>query len=187
MPPLRLRPFQTTARWSSCNGAGRMAQTAARPQQHHSALSFGAAAAAKPLVGQPGGTGATRQFSSQLRGPTAALEPPPLPPARWLADLRSRVGKCIIFGCSEAQVSEAAVVARALATEWRRLTAGSEGYLTGERRGLEGQKVVWGEMDSFVREPCMHCFPAAAKPDVSQVADSRGVGPREQCRVRTLR
>ena len=40
---------------------------------------------------------------------------------------------------------------RALATEWRELTAGSEGFLTGGRRGLEGQKVVWGEMDSFVR------------------------------------
>ncbi|CAK7269775.1 hypothetical protein SEPCBS119000_003742 [Sporothrix epigloea] len=74
---------------------------------------------------------------------------PPLPPARWLTDLRLRVGKCITFGCSPAQVSQLAVVTRALANEWRQLTAGSEGYLTGQRRGLEGQKVVWGEMDSF--------------------------------------
>lgn len=39
---------------------------------------------------------------------------------------------------------------RALATEWRALAAGAEGFLTGGRRGLEGQQVVWGEMDSFV-------------------------------------
>ncbi|CAK7265567.1 hypothetical protein SEPCBS57363_001647 [Sporothrix epigloea] len=80
---------------------------------------------------------------------SAASDMPTLPPARWLTDLRSRVGKIIMFGCSMAQVSELAVVTRALANEWRQLTAGSEGYLTGQRRGLEGQKVVWGEMDSF--------------------------------------
>ena len=40
---------------------------------------------------------------------------------------------------------------RGLSTEWRELTAGSEGFLTGGRRGMEGQQVVWGEMDSFVR------------------------------------
>lgn len=39
---------------------------------------------------------------------------------------------------------------RALASEWRELLAGSDGFLTGERRGLEGQRVVWGEMDAFV-------------------------------------
>lgn len=55
---------------------------------------------------------------------------------------------------------------RALATEWRALVAGGEGFLTGGRRGLEGQQVVWGEMDSFVRLfsllsflSCALCFP----------------------------
>ncbi|KAH6654934.1 thioesterase-like superfamily-domain-containing protein [Truncatella angustata] len=71
------------------------------------------------------------------------------PPARWLADLKTRLGKCIIFGCSPAEVQRAAAVLRALGTEWRTLAAGSEGFLTGGRRGLEGQAVVWGEMDSF--------------------------------------
>lgn len=54
-----------------------------------------------------------------------------------------------MFGCSPAQVAGAAPVLRALAREWRGLLAGSEGFLTGGRRGLEGQQVVWGEQDSF--------------------------------------
>ncbi|KAK3326221.1 thioesterase-like superfamily-domain-containing protein [Apodospora peruviana] len=77
------------------------------------------------------------------------LPPPPPPPARWITELRSRVGKCIIFGCSDRQVSQAADVLRAIAIEWKELLAGSEGFLTGGRRGLDGQKVAWGEMDSF--------------------------------------
>jgi hypothetical protein len=75
---------------------------------------------------------------------------PPEPPARWISELRARVGKCITFGCTNPQVSRAAAVLRALANEWRELLAGSEGFLTGGRRGLDGQKVVWGEQDTFV-------------------------------------
>ncbi len=92
-----------------------------------------------------------RSLAFKAAGSPLASGVPPPPPPRWLSSLRARVGKCIIFGCSPAQVSEAATVLRALATEWRPLTAGSEGFLTGRRRGLEGQKVVWGEMDAFVR------------------------------------
>ena len=44
----------------------------------------------------------------------------------------------------------------ALATEWRSLLAGSEGYLTGGGRGLGDRKVVWGEMDSFVSVSVTH-------------------------------
>lgn len=54
-----------------------------------------------------------------------------------------------MFGCSPAQVTRAGGILHALATEWRALSAGSEGFLTGGRRGLEGQQVVWGEQDSF--------------------------------------
>ncbi|KAI1849504.1 hypothetical protein JX265_012755 [Neoarthrinium moseri] len=74
---------------------------------------------------------------------------PEAPPARWHADLKTRLGKCIIFGCTPPQVQRAAGVLRAVAQEWRTLTAGSEGFLTGGLRGLEDQAVVWGEMDSF--------------------------------------
>ncbi|KAI0405255.1 thioesterase-like superfamily-domain-containing protein [Xylaria palmicola] len=71
------------------------------------------------------------------------------PPARWVSDVRARVGKCIGFGCDHAQIRRAASILGTLAREWRGLSAGSEGYLTGGRRGLEDQQVVWGEMDSF--------------------------------------
>ncbi|KAL1872660.1 hypothetical protein Daus18300_004206 [Diaporthe australafricana] len=89
-----------------------------------------------------------RPSSSTSTVASADAIPSP-PPQRWLSDLQSRLGKCIMFGCSPAQVGQAAGVLQALATEWRRLSAGSEGYLTGGRRGLEGQQVVWGEQDSF--------------------------------------
>ena len=62
-----------------------------------------------------------------------------------------------MFGCSAAQIGRAAEVLRGVSTEWRGLTAGSEGFLTGGRRGMEGQQVVWGEMDSFVGCPAPPC------------------------------
>lgn len=54
---------------------------------------------------------------------------------------------------------------RVLGRDWRRLTAGAEGFLTeesaggvpGVTRGLVGQKVVWGEMDSFVSDDLFIC------------------------------
>ncbi|KXX81473.1 hypothetical protein MMYC01_201756 [Madurella mycetomatis] len=79
--------------------------------------------------------------------PTFRLPPPP--PSRWIAELRARVGKCIIFGCDGQQISRAASVLGALATEWKELLAGSEGFLTGGRRGLEAREIAWGEMDTF--------------------------------------
>lgn len=90
------------------------------------------------------------------------------PPARWHADLKARLGKCIIFGCSPAQVQQAAIILRVLGSEWRSLMAGAEGFLTGGRRGLEGQAVQWGEMDSFV-SACVRVHP-----DRPHVATDRG-------------
>ncbi|KAI0977105.1 thioesterase-like superfamily-domain-containing protein [Xylaria arbuscula] len=73
----------------------------------------------------------------------------PLPPNRWVSDVRARIGKCIGFGCNSTQVQRAAKIISTLAREWRVLSAGSEGFLAGGRSGLEDQQVVWGEMDSF--------------------------------------
>lgn len=61
------------------------------------------------------------------------------------------MGKCILFGLNKDQVREAGRVMQEVAMRWRELAAGSEGFLTGKgRAGLEGHKVVWGEM---VRSP----------------------------------
>lgn len=57
------------------------------------------------------------------------------------------MGKCILFGLNKTQVQEAGSILQEVVTGWRELIAGSEGFLTGEgRAGLEGHKVVWGEM-----------------------------------------
>ncbi|KAL8975632.1 MAG: hypothetical protein Q9197_000107 [Variospora fuerteventurae] len=70
--------------------------------------------------------------------------------ARWLPELRSRIGKCIIFGLGSAQIEEAGSILRVITRQWRDLLAGSEGFLVGRgRAGLEGHQVVWGEMDSM--------------------------------------
>ncbi|EGO61631.1 hypothetical protein NEUTE1DRAFT_144747 [Neurospora tetrasperma FGSC 2508] len=74
---------------------------------------------------------------------------PKPPPKKWITDLPARLGKCIIFGCSPSQIRDASVILRAVATEWRGLLAGAEGFLTGGRRGVDSREVVWGEMDSF--------------------------------------
>ncbi|KAL8952717.1 MAG: hypothetical protein Q9222_001366 [Ikaeria aurantiellina] len=70
--------------------------------------------------------------------------------SRWLSDIKTRIGKCIIFGLQTAQVTEAGSILRTLTKDWRRLLAGSEGFLVGKSRaGLEGHRIVWGEMDSM--------------------------------------
>ena len=39
-----------------------------------------------------------------------------------------------------------------VASDWRELIAGSEGFLTGRvRAGCEGREVVWGEMVRYVQ------------------------------------
>ncbi|KZF25032.1 Thioesterase/thiol ester dehydrase-isomerase [Xylona heveae TC161] len=66
----------------------------------------------------------------------------------WLADLRTRIGKCILFGLKAEQVTEASALLQDLARDWRELVAGSEGFLTAKsRRGIFRQRVAWGEMD----------------------------------------
>ncbi|KMW69045.1 hypothetical protein BDDG_13226 [Blastomyces dermatitidis ATCC 18188] len=67
--------------------------------------------------------------------------------SRWLSTIKGRLGKCLAFGLKSHQVNEAGEILQVLARDWRELTAGSEGFLTGvERRGLYRHNVVWGEM-----------------------------------------
>ncbi|KAI1138523.1 thioesterase-like superfamily-domain-containing protein [Hypoxylon sp. FL0543] len=134
MPPRpRLKPFAGSIRTRTPRlgiGSGVFSSYARRIQLFSPSSSF----RSEPT---------SRSYSS------SAEQPPPAPPSRWYSDLKARLGKCIMFGCSREQARQAASVARALATEWRMLTAGAEGFLTGGRRGIENQQVVWGEMDSF--------------------------------------
>lgn len=47
-------------------------------------------------------------------------------------------------------VDEAGEILRELGRDWRELVAGSEGFLTAEKRaGLHRQKIVWGEQDAM--------------------------------------
>lgn len=64
-------------------------------------------------------------------------------PQNWLSDLKTRIGRCIVFGLQPAQLDDAGDILRIVAGNWKELVAGSEGFLVGPRReGLEGQVVV---------------------------------------------
>lgn len=48
-------------------------------------------------------------------------------------------------------MDEAGEIVKVVASDWRELVAGSEGFLTGRgRAGCEGREVVWGEMVSRI-------------------------------------
>ncbi|KAF1956761.1 hypothetical protein CC80DRAFT_492262 [Byssothecium circinans] len=82
--------------------------------------------------------------SSKNEPATAALS------SRWLSDVTKRLGYCIQFGLSKEQTDEAGVILQEVASNWRELSAGSEGFLTGkDQAGLFRHEVVWGEMDSM--------------------------------------
>lgn len=52
-----------------------------------------------------------------------------------------------MFGLKPAQIDEGGKILQQLARDWRELVAGSEGFLTDEkRRSLFRHNVVWGEM-----------------------------------------
>ncbi|KAI6093190.1 thioesterase-like superfamily-domain-containing protein [Hypoxylon rubiginosum] len=135
----------------------------------------------------PGRRVATPSPSRRTFSSSSAPEPLlPLPSSRWYADLRARLGKCIMFGCNHAQAHRAAGVLRALANEWRELSAGAEGFLTGGRRGLEGQQVVWGEMDSFGHVNNANYIRYAESARVNWIIHFAGVDPANGKRWREL-
>ena len=71
---------------------------------------------------------------------------------RWLSDVKTRVGACITFGLTTPQMALAGSILEEIASDWRELVAGSEGYLTSPtRRSLHRWPVAWGEQDSMVR------------------------------------
>lgn len=88
-----------------------------------------------------------RSSSTSSPSPAAAETSPPAVSPRFLSDLQSRIGRCIMFGLRREQQQEAGRICEVLARDWRELVAGSEGFLTEKgRRGLWKHEVVWGEM-----------------------------------------
>ncbi|KAJ5380144.1 uncharacterized protein N7496_002572 [Penicillium cataractarum] len=87
-----------------------------------------------------------------LNARASAPENPPTRPhgidPRWLTMMKRRIGRCMMFGLKPAQIDDAGKILQQLARDWRELIAGSEGFLTDEkRRSLYRHNVVWGEMD----------------------------------------
>ncbi|KAJ5662289.1 uncharacterized protein N7477_009905 [Penicillium maclennaniae] len=105
---------------------------------------------------------ARRFFSTTLAAQTARPPTPETTPARphgidprWLTMMKRRLGRCMMFGLKPNQIDEAGEILHQLARDWRELIAGSEGFLTDEkRRSLYRHKVVWGEMNVFYRLGC---------------------------------
>ncbi|KAH9824524.1 Thioesterase-like superfamily [Teratosphaeria destructans] len=93
--------------------------------------------------------GSARHQSTNAKTSSQPLSTATLSP-RWLSDVKQRIGKCITFGLKPQQVSEASTIIQEISRDWRELSAGGEGFLTGpDRRGLYKQEIVWGEMDSM--------------------------------------
>lgn len=62
-----------------------------------------------------------------------------------------------MFGLNPKQVHAAGIILQQLAQNWRELVAGSEGFLTNEkRRSIFRQNVAWGEMVSNTRFDYVH-------------------------------
>lgn len=141
--------------------------------------------------------------SSSTSSPSSSPSSPSSSPsnARWIDDLRLRIGKCITFGCDAAQVSRSARVLAAISAEWRDLLAGSHGFVTpgsldpgsplavasadkkggdgdgngargNTKMGLLNHAVAWGDMDSFV-SLCLHAFSPAVCWDNYSTASMR--------------
>ena len=91
-----------------------------------------------------------RCYSSAPPPATATEEAKNAISPRWLSATKARIGRCISFGMSSQAVDEAGQLLEVLGRDWRALVAGSEGYLTSEKRaGVNKQHIVWGEQDSM--------------------------------------
>ncbi|KAI9742814.1 MAG: hypothetical protein M1818_003543 [Claussenomyces sp. TS43310] len=132
---MKLR-YPSALRWQ------RLAKAAANDISMDNALNSGLPAVIKL---------SNRCFSTSPRRSDASPSPfesKQLLPSRWLSDLKQRIGKCITFGLNPGQIGKAGQILDTVAKDWKELSAGSEGFLTGVgRAGLVNQRVVWGEMD----------------------------------------
>ena len=99
----------------------------------------------RPLSNLASGSDAPRKPAADSQTPTETTVNP-----RWLTDIKTRIGKCIAFGMSPAQVDDAGKILKELANDWKNLTVGCEGFLTQrERAGLHSHPIIWGDQDSM--------------------------------------
>ena len=99
----------------------------------------------RPLSNLATGSDAPRTAAVDLQTPSESTVNP-----RWLTDIKTRVGKCIAFGMSSAQIDDAGKVLEELANDWKNLTVGCEGFLTQrEHAGLHSHPIIWGDQDSM--------------------------------------
>ncbi|CUS12218.1 unnamed protein product [Tuber aestivum] len=93
---------------------------------------------------------AIRKFVTTPRYCTQPPIPAPEYP-RWLSDTKDRIGRLFFHGVTPEESREAGEILGLLTKNWREYIAGSEGFLTGEkRRGLFRHNVVWGDMSARI-------------------------------------
>ena len=81
---------------------------------------------------------------------TARPVPQSGPSPKFLSDTKARIGKCLTFGLPTELLPKATRILATLATDWRSLTIGTEGYLSSPHRaGLYRHPIVWGEQDTM--------------------------------------
>ncbi|KAI1455381.1 hypothetical protein F4805DRAFT_271648 [Annulohypoxylon moriforme] len=98
-----------------------------------------------PLTTNP----SSRAYSSSEPVKEKEKESELIPSGHWYSSIISRLGKCIMFGCSRGQARKIAELLRSVTAEWRDLTAGAAGFLTGGNTGFVDQKLAFGDTESW--------------------------------------
>lgn len=106
------------------------------------------------LLSKPSTLQLARPFSSTNLNSQEQNQPSPPPTAnlspRWLSETKVRLGKCINFGMTDAQVASAGHLLAEVSRDWRTLIAGSEGFLVHPHRaGILSAPIDWGSQDTM--------------------------------------
>ncbi|KAJ5606251.1 hypothetical protein N7510_009032 [Penicillium lagena] len=126
----------------------------------------------------------TTSAAQNARAPTTSSADPPARPhtvdPRWLTMMKRRIGRCLMFGLKPARVYEAGSVLQQLARNWRELIAGSEGFLTDEKRCRHVNNVTYvryaeSARVNWTRNIGIHIDPAHKK-EWANLLNSTGIG-----------
>lgn len=72
-----------------------------------------------------------------------------IPSGHWYNDIKNRLGKCIMFGCSRGQAQKIGMLLGEVTKEWRDLTAASGGFLVHGNRGFTDQRLPFSETSGW--------------------------------------